>query len=308
MDDACTTGGSGLPGELEELLAEFTGYCQRERALAPTTVENYLNQVRPFMTWCARHRRAPLAQLTIHDVHHFLRWRSSSCSAGSLTVAASALRALLRWMFLVGRLDGRLAEGIGPVRYPKLVAVPKALPMADLALILALEMSARDRAVVLLLARLGLRSSEAAGLLLEDVDWRAGTIRITGKGDDHQLMPLPAEVGEALASYLEGDRPGCADRHIFLGAIAPHEPIDRNGVSCVVTRLARRAGLDGRVGAHRLRHGAASAVLAGGGTLTEAGQLLRHRSSAATAIYAKVDDLALRSLVRPWPATPVQAR
>lgn len=308
MDDACTNGGSGLLGELDELVAEFTGYCQRERALAPTTVENYLNQVRPFVAWSARDRRAPLAQLTIREVHQFLRWRSGSCSAGSLTVAATALRALLRWMFLVGRLDCRLADGIGPVRYPKLAGVPKALPVADLALILGLEMSARDRAVVLLLARLGLRSSEAAGLLLEDVDWRAGTIRITGKGDDHQLMPLPAEVGEALATYLGGERPGCTDRHVLLAAVAPHKPIGRTGVSCVVTRLARRAGLDGHVGAHRLRHGAASAVLAGGGTLSEAGQLLRHRSIAATAIYAKVDDHALRALVRPWPATPVQAR
>ena len=308
MDDPCTAGGSGLPGELNDLLEDFTGYLRRERSLASTTVENYLNQVRPFATWCAQHRQILLGGLTIRDVNRFLAWRSGSCSAGSLRVATTALRALLRWMFLDGRLDRQLAEGIGPVRYPALAGVPKALSAADLASMLAVDMSARDRALVLLLARLGLRFREAAGLLLDDVDWRAATVRVTGKGDDHQLMPLPAEVGEALAAYLRDHRrEGSADRHVFLGAIAPYRALDRCGVSSVVTRLARRAKIDGRVGAHRLRHGAATAVLAGGGTLVEAGQLLRQRCSAATAIYAKVDNDALAQLVRPWPASTAQA-
>lgn len=308
MDDPCTAGSSGLPGELNDLLEDFTGYLRRERALAPTTVENYLNQVRPFAAWCAQHRQTTLGALTIREVNRFLVWRAGSCSAGSLTVAATALRALLRWMFLDGRLDQQLAEGIGPVRYPSLAGVPKALSVADLASMLALDMSARDRALVLLLARLGLRSREAAGLLLDDVDWRAGTVRVTGKGDDHQLMPLSAEVGEALAAYLRDHRrEDSGDRHVFWGVTAPYRPLDRCGVSCVVTRLAQRAGIVGRVGAHRLRHGAATAVLAGGGTLTEAGQLLRHRYSGATAIYAKVDNDALAQIVWPWPATTARA-
>jgi len=308
MDDLCAAGSSGLPGELGDLLDDFTGYLRRERSLASTTVENYLNQVRPFVVWYSQRRQVTLVGLTIRDVNGFLMWRSGTCSAGSLTVAATALRAFVRWMFLDGRLDRQLAEGIGPVRYPALAGVPKALSAADLASMLAVDMSARDRAVVLLLARLGLRSQEAAGLLLDDVDWRTGTVRVTGKGDDHQLMPLPAEVGEALATYLRDQRcAGSVYRQVFLGVTAPYRPLHRCGVSCVVTRLARRAGVDGRVGAHRLRHGAATAVLAGGGTLAEAGQLLRHRSSGATAIYAKVDNAALAQLVRPWPATTAQA-
>jgi integrase/recombinase XerD len=305
MDRSCGAGGSGGPDELDDLLEEFAGYLRGERSLAATTVENYLNQVRPFLSWYAQRRQIPLAEgLRARDVNGFLAWRSGRCSAGSLMVAVTALRAWLRWMFLDGRLDRQLADGIGPVRYPTLAGVPKALPAADVASILALEMSARDRALVLVLARLGLRSREAAGLLLDDVDWRAGTIRVTGKGDDRQLMPLPAEVGEALATYLRDHRRGGSDRHVFLGAIAPYRPLGRSGVSSVVTRLAQRAGIDGRVGAHRLRHGAATAVLAGGGTLAEAGQLLRHRSSGATAIYAKVDHDALAALVQPWPTTP----
>lgn len=307
MDDPCMAGSGGLPGEFEDLMEGFTGYLRGERSLASTTVQNYLNQVRPFVGWCAQHGWTTLAALTIRDVNRFLVWRSGSCSVGSLSVAATAVRALLRWMFLAGRLDRQLAEGVGPVRYPAMAGVPKALPATDLASILTVDMSARDRALVLLLARLGLRSCEAAGLLLDDVDWRAGTVRVIGKGDDHQLMPLPVEVGEALAAYLYDHRcKGSAYRHVFLGVRTPYRPLGRCGVSCVVTGLARRAGIDGRVGAHRLRHGVATAVLAGGGTLAEAGQLLRHRSSETTAIYAKVDNDALAQLVRPWPASTAQ--
>lgn len=307
MDDLRAASGSGLPGETEDLLVDFAGYLRRERSLAATTVENYPNQVRPFATWYSQHRQPSLERFKARDVNAFLAWRSGRCSPGSLTVAATALRALLRWMFLVERLDRQLGEGIGPVRYPALAGVPKALPPADLASMLALDMSARDRALVLLVARLGLRSRDAAQLLLEDVDWRAATICVAGKGDHRQVMPLPAEVGDALAVYLRDHRRGgTAERHVFLTVTAPHRPLDRSGVSSVVTRLARRAGIHGRVGAHRLRHGAATAVLAGGGTLTEAGQLLRHRCSAATAIYAKVGLGLLTVLIRPWPATTTQ--
>jgi site-specific recombinase XerD len=303
MGDLRAAGGSGLPCGFDDVLEDFAGCLRRERSLASTTVENCLNQVRPFATWCSR-RQTSLAELTIRDVNRFLEWRSGSCSAGSLVVAATALRALLRWMFLDGRLDRQLAEGIAPVRCPALAGVPKALSAAGLASILAVGMSARDRALVLL-ARLGPRSREAARLRLDDVDWRAGTVRVTGKGDDHQLLPLPAEVGEALAAYLRDHRrAGSADRHVFAGAVAPCRPLGRSGVSSVVTRLARRAGIDGRVSAHRLRHGAATAVLAGGSTLAEAGQLLRQRSSGATAVYAMVDNGALVQLVRPWAAAP----
>ena len=173
---------------------------------------------------------------------------------------------------------------------------------AEVAVLLATPMSTRDRAVVLLLARLGLRSREVAELRLEDVDWRGGQVMVTGKGNDRQLMPLPAEVGEGLADYLRHGRDRSSlHREVFLFARPPYLPLNRDGVSCIVARVARRAGLPGRVGAHRLRHSVATAVLAGGGTLAEAGQLLRHRCAAATSIYAKVAPEMLVELVRPWP-------
>lgn len=308
MNDPCTSSGEGLPGVLSEVLTGFACYLGQERGLAATTVENYLNQVRPFVIWYSRQGQTSLGALTIREVNRFLTFRSQTCSAGSIMVAATSLRALLRWMYLDGRLARQLADGIGPVRYVATAGLPKALPATDVAMILALDMSTRDRALVLLLVRLGLRSREVSELRLDDVDWRAGTVRITGKGQDHQLMPLPVEVGEALAAYLQQDRLGdSGQRRLFLTAARPSVPLGRTGVSCVVIRLARRAGLEGPVGAHRLRHSAATAVLAGGGSLVEAGQLLRHRSAAATTIYAKVDDGALAQLVRPWPAAPMQS-
>lgn len=308
MNDHSVLPTTRVPGGCDEVLAAFAGYLRGERSLAPTTVENYLNQVRPFVDWYGRrHHGDDLAALTITDVHRFLSWRAGTCSTGSIKVAATALRTLLRWMFLEGRVDLQLAPGVGPVRYDALAGLPKALSAADLAALLAVEMSDRDRVLVLMLVRLGLRSREAAQLRLEDIDWRGGTVRVTGKGDRAELMPLPDEVGQALVTYLRAERRGSVNgRRVFLGAIAPYRPLDRNGVSSVVTRLAMRAGIAGRVGAHRLRHSAATAVLAGGGTLTEAGQLLRHSSESATAIYAKVDHRTLVELIRPWPTTTGQ--
>lgn len=294
-------------GEGEVLLADFTLYLLHERALASTTVENYLNQVRPFLTWYAASRTTSLTMLKIGDVSDFLTWRAQACSAGSIMVAATGLRTLLRWMFLTGLVDQQLAPAIGPVRYSAHAGIPKSLAAAEIATLIATDMSARDRAVVLVLTRLGLRSREVAELRLDDIDWRVGRLTITGKGNDRQLMPLPADVGKAVADYLRHERRhGVAEREVFLSTRSPFPPLDRMGVSSIVTRLARRAGLDGRVGAHRLRHSAATAVLAGGGTLAEAGQLLRHRSLIATSIYAKVAPEILVDLVRPWPALTVR--
>lgn len=304
MNDLLAPAAGRASVETEGLLADFTDYLCHERALAPTTVTNYLNQVRPFAVWYAAARTTPLTTLRIQDVNDFLRWRARSCSTGSIMVAATALRALLRWMFLTGLVDQQLASAVGPVRYLAHSGLPKALGAAQVAALLECEMSQRDRAVVLVLARLGLRSREVAELRLEDIDWRAGEVLVPGKGNDQQLMPLPAEVGHAVAAYLrQGRDQSSSHRELFLGSRPVQLPLSRTGVSCIVTRLARRAGLTGRVGAHRLRHSAATAVLAGGGTLTEAGQLLRHRSTAATSIYAKVTPEGLVTLVRPWPAS-----
>jgi len=154
--------------------------------------------------------------------------------------------------------------------------------------------------VLMLLLRLGLRASEAAALMLEDIDWRAGEITVHGKGRRDERLPLPADVGQAIAGYLARGRPVTGRREVFLRSVAPAGPLGRGGISCIVRRACRRAGI-AEVGAHRLRHTAACEMAAAGAPLTEIGQVLRHQSLESTANYARVSVAELRKLARPWP-------
>ncbi|WP_244621984.1 site-specific integrase [Neomesorhizobium albiziae] len=159
----------------------------------------------------------------------------------------------------------------------------------------------RDFAVLTALVRLGLRAGEVAKLKLDDLDWRAGEILVRGKGSCIQRLPLPADVGEAVAAYLRYGRPRTAQgRTVFVRVRAPHNALTSAGVSQIVAAAGRRAGL-GQIYAHRLRHTTASAMLRAGASLPEVGQVLRHRRALTTAIYAKVDREALRRIARPWP-------
>ena len=150
------------------------------------------------------------------------------------------------------------------------------------------------------LLRLGLRASEAAALRLDDIDWRAGEITVHGKGRRDERLPLPADVGEAIAAWLRRGRPAAAHREVFVRAVAPAGPLTRGGISFIVRRACRRAGI-AEVGAHRLRHTAACQMAEAGAPLTEIGQVLRHRSLASTANYARVSVAELRRLAQPWP-------
>jgi integrase/recombinase XerD len=149
---------------------------------------------------------------------------------------------------------------------------------------------------------LGLRAGEAAALRLSDIDWRHGEITVSGKANRHERLPLPADVGEAIAAYLTDGRPAVDVGEVFVCCRAPYRAMTRLTVTQAVARAARRAGLS-TARAHRLRHSAATAMLAGGGSLAEIGQVLRHRHVLATAIYAKVDLDALRTVARRWPGT-----
>jgi len=159
----------------------------------------------------------------------------------------------------------------------------------------------RDIAILTLLVRLGLRAGEVASLALDDIDWRAGAFVVCGKGNRAERLPLPADVGEALVDYLRRGRPASAQgRTVFVRIKAPHRALTSGGVSQVVAAAGERAGL-GLLHAHRLRHTAATSMLRAGGALAEIGQVLRHRRALTTAIYAKVDRDALRTLARSWP-------
>jgi integrase/recombinase XerD len=294
------------PSVSEIILDRFSQYLAGDRALRQATVQNYLNQTRPFLRWRATLTGEDFSTLTANEITSFLLFRGTGQSVGSVRVAATALRALLKWMFLVQITPVALAGAVGPIAYSSYGGLPRALSADQIALVAAQadlprSGSCRNRALVLVFSRLGLRSVEAAGLRLDDINWRLGTVLVRGKGARMQTMPLPTDVGAALSDYLHRERPASPHRQVFLGVSAPHAPLTPSGVSAVITRLGRRARIGPRIGAHRLRHSAATAVINGGGTLTEAAQLLRHESITTTVIYAKADLGALRTLIRPWP-------
>jgi integrase/recombinase XerD len=158
----------------------------------------------------------------------------------------------------------------------------------------------RDYAILVLLSRLGLRRGEVAAIGLEDIDWRAGLLLVRGKGSRQDVLPLPVDVGEALVSYLRR-RPRCESRALFVRITAPLQGLAPHTIGWIVREACTRAGLP-RVGAHRLRHTAATEMLQAGASLAEIGQVPRHREQKTTAIYAKVDRRALRALARPWPS------
>jgi len=166
----------------------------------------------------------------------------------------------------------------------------------------------RDYAILLLLARLGLRAGEVVALRLEDIDWRAGEILVRGKGLLHDRMPLPADVGKALASYLRRDRPACQTRRVFVCMKAPHRGLAACATLPTIVRCAiERANLHPpSKGAHLLRHSLATSMLRSGATMGEIGEVLRHRNPNTTEIYAKVDFEGLRSLAHPWPVGGAQ--
>jgi site-specific recombinase XerD len=215
------------------------------------------------------------------------------------------MRSFLRFAVVEGLTAWPLATAVPSVARWTAVGLPRGLTRVEVAALLAScdqrrAIGRRDYAILVLLARLGLRAAEVAALRLDDIDWRAGEIVVRGKGRTEERLPLPSDVGEAIAVYLRRGRPQRPEREVFLRAAAPLRGLAPEGVSEVVRAASERAGL-GSFGAHRLRHTAGTEMLRAGASLTEVAQVLRHRSVTTTAIYAKVDHLALRELAMPWP-------
>lgn len=291
---------------VEPTVEAFTDHLRIERGLASTTVAGYVSQVRPFLA--AFPEGEQWRALTPRDVSAFVLRRAGTTSAGSLKAQAKVLRALLRWMWLEEMISAPLAEAIGPFASARGTKPPRSLTAVEVIRLRRAVADGPDRlrneAMVALMLRLGMRAGELVALRLEDIDWRGGVLRVRGKGAHVDELPLPVDVGQALAAYLTEGRPsGIAHRQVFLGSPAPHAPLSGPGVSMVVAAALRRAGVSGAGAAHRLRHTAACGVLAAGGGMVEAGQLLRHAALGSTAVYAKADLPALRILARPWPTS-----
>ncbi len=294
-----------VAGMVDLVAGEYRRYLVSERALTEQVAGKYTRLAWEFLTVCEDRGGPGVGGLSAAWVTSYVVAQCRGRPPGSAKFVVTALRSLLRFLFLAGHTRCQLASAVPAVAHWGAGSLPRALsPRAVAALLASCDMDTvlgrRDRAILVLLARLGLRAGEVAGLELDDLDWRAGEISVRGKGSRRERLPLPADLGEALVAYLHGGRPRAGCRTVFLRLNAPVTGLTVSGVTMVVYRACARAGLP-RAGAHRLRHSAASAMLAGGGTLAEVGQVLRHVRLETTAIYAKIDQAALRGLARPWP-------
>ncbi len=295
------------PTPMDDLLSSYSYHLIQDRGLAATTASRYLTFARRFLTERAsRPGSATGAEgLTNAEVHAYMLRTLARLKIASAKREAADLRALLRFLYLAGIIDADLGAAMPPVATWRGTSLPATLAQADVAALVAACQGSttsrrRDRAVLVLLARLGLRAGEVAALELGDINWRAGEILVRGKARRHDRLPLPAEVGEALSDYICNARPPCASRRVVLTLYAPFVPIRPCSITDIVQRACKRAGLP-EVGAHRLRHALATEMLRQGGDLAEIAQVLRHSDLATTAGYAKVDRAALRSVARPWP-------
>ena len=294
----------GTPVEL--LVVDYRRWLVVERGLAAATVLRYENLARRFLG-----ERAVavgdrfVEELAGVDVIAFLVRETGRLAVGSAKGRVGELRSLLRFLYLKGFTPLALATAVPPVAGWHDTTVPAGVSPSQVNRLLdscdrGASDGMRDFAILILVARLGLRSIEVARLELDDIDWRAGEIVVRGKARRLDRLPLPCEVGEALTAYLCGARPATTIRQVFLAGKAPRRAIRADLVSDVTRRACGRAGVP-RVGAHRLRHALATDMLAQGATLVEVSQVLRHRDLATTAVYAKVDLGTLRRVAQPWP-------
>jgi site-specific recombinase XerD len=293
-------------GPAERLLAEYRSWLIEERGLAQPTVIRYENLARRFLELRPIGDDADAAStVTGAEVVTFLLQESRRVSVGSAKGRVAELRSLLRFLFVRGLTPRLLTTAVPPVAGWRDTGIPKALPAGHVQQLLdhcdrSDPVQVRDYAILMLVARLGLRSIEVARLQLDDIDWRVGRIILHGKASREDGMPLPKEVGEALAEYLTDARPQTPLRSVFISCKAPRRAIRPDLVSDVTRRACDRAGLP-RVGAHRLRHTLATEMLRRGVKLADIGQVLRHRDLATTALYAKVDLATLATITLPWP-------
>lgn len=288
-----------------DLLAAFGTWCIDQRGLAPVTTDQYVERMAGFLAMWHPHGEAVLSELDGASVLATIRTASVMMPAPSLRCMVTALRSFLRFAYVTGRVSAPLVTAVPSLKAWPRTALPSAISPADARrLVDSCDTSTthgrRDAAVLLVLVRLGLRASEVARLDLEDFDWRGGEVMIKAKGGRGDVMPLPVEVGEAVAAYLRAGRSDWHSRAVFLTAVAPIRRLSGDGVALVVRRACQRAGV-ASIGPHRLRHTLATETLRAGAPMAEVAQLLRHADQATSSIYAAADATAVAALARPWP-------
>jgi site-specific recombinase XerD len=287
----------------EVLLACFERHLLTERGLAAGTVRGYVRHARRFVGGLPANGR--LAGLTAGDVTGAILRESASVSVSATQFFVAGLRSFLRFCFIEGLVGVDWSQAALAVTGRRRSSLPRGITKADAGALVGCcdrrsTLGQRDYAVIITLLRLGLRAGEVASLRLDDIDWRAGELVVRGKGAREDRLPLPAQVGEAIAAYLKRGRPASDRREVFLRARAPFGPMAPRTVSSTVRRACRRAGIE-EVGSHRLRHTLACEMVSAHVPLVQIAQVLRHHSLQSSAVYARVDLDQLRGLAEPWP-------
>jgi integrase/recombinase XerD len=299
------------PGRLtpiERVVQAFERYIRNERALSEAAVINYVPVARKFLADRFGNGSVRLSHLRAGDVVRFTRRQAPRLHLKRAKLLTTALRSFLHYARYRGDITRDLAAAVPAVASWSMTSIPRAIPADAVRQLLAsinrrTATGRRDYAILLLLARLGLRAGEVVRLEVDDIDWNAGLLRVQGKGGQHSDLPLPADVGAAIASYLQHGRPQSSNRRVFLRARAPLRGfLSQSAIGSLVRHSLARAGLKAPTnGAHQFRHALATEMLRHGASLAEIGEVLRHRSPQTTEIYTKVDLEALRALALPWP-------
>ncbi|HEY6369611.1 MAG TPA: site-specific integrase [Candidatus Sulfotelmatobacter sp.] len=293
---------------IEQRIQAYEQYLREARMLAGATIVSYVPFIRNFLKDRFGDGRVTLSRLGAGDVVRFVQRQALRLHRKRAKLMTAALRSFLHYVRYRGDITLDLAPAVPVVANWSMTSIPRAIAADQVRKLLAsidrrTAIGRRDYAILLLLARLGLRSGEVVFLNLDDIDWNVGQLRVCGKCGQRNELPLPTQVGEAIAAYLRRGRPRSTSRRVFLRARAPIRGFrGASGVGSIVRHSLQRAGIDAPTkGAHQFRHGLATQMLRRGASLSEIGELLGHRHPQTTKIYTMVDLKALRTLALPWP-------
>ena len=306
MLSPCFTDGR-VPESVDEVLDAFEAHLRIARGATPATCRGYTFFVGEFLRATFGTSRLRFLEMSADDVISFVADRAARSSSETAKLATTALRSFFQYLQMQGGCPEHLVDAIPIVAFWKRSRLPKILDDEQLAAFLrafdrTTPLGRRDYAMALCLAHLGLRAVDVAGLMLDDIDWRRGTVRLGGKPRRISLLPLPATVGDAIVAYLRGGRPATSHRGVFVRHVAPIRSLDRGGVRAAIQRGFARSGVPvPSKGSHVLRHTAATRMLRSGASLKDLADVLRHRSLDTTLIYAKVDLPRLSQVALPWP-------
>ncbi|MDK2126237.1 tyrosine-type recombinase/integrase [Parachitinimonas caeni] len=291
------------PPSLPAIVTAFEHWMIMHRGVKPSTLATYRRHVLDLLSLSGSRPE----QFNAAKLHTFVLAYAKHNGRAISQTRVTAARMFLRFLITTEHCPPGLDAAVPTIAEWRLAGLPRYLPPAEVESVLAActgarSIDIRDRAILLLLARLGLRASDVAALKLSDINWTQGTFTVIGKSRHEAKLPLPQDVGDAILNYLRQARPRVNCDHVFITEVAPWEPITPNVVKHVATRAIRRAGVEApSYGSHILRHSAATGLLRQGASLQVIGVVLRHRDMDTTALYAKVDTILLQQVIRPWP-------